>query len=88
MAPYPGAYTEFKDAQGNLQTLKIFSSEKEKANHSSPNGLLTTDGKTFLKAACADGFINLKEFQLQGKKRMSAEEFLRGYKFFENCKFL
>ena len=88
LSPYPGAYTEFKDAAGNLQGLKIFSSEKEKTNHNSPNGLLTADGKTFLKATCADGFINLKGLQLQGKKRMGVEEFLRGNKFPENCIFL
>ncbi len=92
LSPYPGAYTEFNDAPiaigGNLQTLKIFSSVKEKVNHKATNGLLTTDGKTFLKAACADGFINLKELQLQGKKRMSVEEFLRGYKFLDNCSFV
>ena len=87
LSPHPGAFTEFKDAQGNLLTLKIFSSQKEKEKHTSPNGLVFTDNKTFVKVVCLKGFINIKELQLQGKKRMTTEDFLRGYKFSENTNF-
>lgn len=87
LSPYPGAFTEYKDAQGNLLSIKIFSSEKENDNHSSTNGSVLTDNKTFIKVACANGFLMIKELQLQGKKRMSTEEFLRGYKFPEYTTF-
>ena len=40
-----------------------------------------TDGKTFLKFACANGYISVKELQLEGKKKMNVEDFLRGYRF-------
>jgi methionyl-tRNA formyltransferase len=88
LSPYPAAFTEFKDANGNNLSLKIFSSQKEEALHQQTNGLVTTDNKTFIKVACSGGYIAIKELQLQGKKKMSTEEFLRGYKFPENVVFL
>ena len=44
-------------------------------------GEYKTDGKTFLKFACSNGYIYVKELQMEGKKKMSVEEFLRGYRF-------
>ncbi|MGZ8558162.1 MAG: methionyl-tRNA formyltransferase [Chitinophagaceae bacterium] len=44
-------------------------------------GEYKTDGKTFLKLACSNGYIYVKELQLEGKKKMFVEEFLRGYHF-------
>lgn len=88
LSPYPAAFTEFKDLQGNVLSLKIFSSSKEESAHSKTNGLVITDNKTFVKVSCYGGYINIKELQLQGKKRMSIGEFLRGYKFPEKVVFL
>lgn len=76
LSPYPAAFTYLDD-----KVLKIFSAEKEIAPHNFPNGSFYTDNKTYLKFACADGFIYCRDVQLQGKKRMPVEEFLRGYRF-------
>jgi methionyl-tRNA formyltransferase len=88
LSPYPAAFTEFKDVQGNIMSLKLFSSSQEESAHSQTNGLVTTDNKTFVRVACDGGYINITELQLQGKKRMATEEFLRGYKFPEKVVFL
>lgn len=88
LSPYPGAFTEFKDVNGNVLSLKIFSSVKEETSHTQTNGSVTSDNKTFLKVACSGGYINVKELQLQGKKKMTTEEFLRGYHFSENLVFV
>jgi methionyl-tRNA formyltransferase len=87
LSPYPAAFTEFTDVQGNLVSLKIFSAKKEESGHSNTNGLVTTDNKTYIRVACKGGSISIKELQLQGKKKMSTEEFLRGYKFPGNAIF-
>lgn len=79
LSPFPGAFT---DLDGKM--LKIYRSEKILENPVSKTGSYETDGKTFLRFACADGYVNVKELQLEGKKRMSAEEFLRGYHFTSN----
>jgi methionyl-tRNA formyltransferase len=73
LSPFPGAFTTL-----NNKMLKIFRSAKEKASHTKTPGEFETDQKSFLKFACADGFILVKELQLEGKKRMAVEEFLRG----------
>lgn len=76
LSPYPTAFTELGD-----KTLKIFRSEKEAAIPTSRPGRWETDQKSFLKFACKDGYIRLKEVQLEGKKKMLIEDFLRGYRF-------
>jgi methionyl-tRNA formyltransferase len=75
LSPYPAAFTYIND-----KVFKIFFAEKEMAVHNFPNGSFHTDHKTYLKFACADGFIHCRDVQLQGKKRMLIEDFLRGYR--------
>ncbi|MFC0774887.1 methionyl-tRNA formyltransferase [Terrimonas alba] len=76
LSPFPGAFTEL-----NGKTLKIYRSEKEISPITITPGFHETDGKTFLKFACADGYVHAKELQLEGKKKMLIEDFLRGYHF-------
>jgi methionyl-tRNA formyltransferase len=75
LSPYPGAITRL---DGKI--LKIYKSTKEKAAHSTGAGEPVTDGKTYLKFACPDGYIHALDLQLEGKKRIGIEEFLRGYR--------
>jgi methionyl-tRNA formyltransferase len=75
LSPYPTAFTFLEDKK-----LKIFSAEKTVTGLYHHPGEMTTDNKTFLKFATANGFISLKEIQLEGKKRMKIEDFLRGWR--------
>lgn len=75
LSPYPCAFTYLND-----KMLKIYFGEKELNTHHFANGSVHTDKKKYLKFACADGFIHCTDIQLQGKKRMNIEDFLRGYK--------
>lgn len=77
LSPFPGAYTEL-----NGKMLKIYDSRKDETNavNFPPPGTLVTDGKKILRFACSDGYIRVNQLQVAGKKRMSAEEFLRGYR--------
>jgi methionyl-tRNA formyltransferase len=76
LSPFPGAFTMLEG-----KTLKIYKSEKEISNVKTTVGSYETDSKIFLKFACADGYILVKELQLEGKKKMMVEDFLRGYRF-------
>lgn len=76
LSPYPTAFTYLKE-----KTLKIYKAKKEIIQPSVKAGELKTDKKTFLKFACNNGYINITELQLEGKRKMTAEEFLRGYRF-------
>ncbi|MGI4729505.1 MAG: methionyl-tRNA formyltransferase [Janthinobacterium lividum] len=75
MSPYPTAFTSV-----NNKIFKIFKAEKQLTEPAIFPGGFITDQKSFLKFACSDGFILVKEVQLEGKKRMNIEEFLRGIK--------
>ena len=75
LSPYPTAFTHL-----NNKVLKVFWAEKQETDPGISASAFLTDHKTFLKFACTDGFISLKEVQLEGKKRMPVDEFLRGIK--------
>ena len=76
LSPYPAAFTQLEG-----KTLKIYKASKEILQPTTPPGQWETDRKTYLRFACTDGFIQLQELQLEGKKRLTVEEFLRGYRF-------
>lgn len=88
LSPYPAAYAEFIDKNNQTVGIKIFSSEMEEVNHTNVYGTILSDGKTFLKVACNNGFIHIKELQMAGKKRMLIEEFLRGFKMDSGFRFV
>lgn len=76
LSPYPAAYTIF-----NNKVLKIYEAEIALNNVNLQPGEYTTDEKTYLKFATKDGLINLKSVQIEGKRKMNIEDFLRGYHF-------
>ncbi|MBQ4520206.1 MAG: methionyl-tRNA formyltransferase [Bacteroidaceae bacterium] len=80
LSPYPAAWTELVNADGTSQVLKIFQTEKHFFSHEEKIGAVSTDGKTYLRVALADGYLNILSLQLAGKKRMPVADFLRGYK--------
>ena len=88
LSPYPAAFTEFVDKNNQTLGIKIFVSEMEEVNHLHHAGIIFSDGKTFLKVACSNGYIHIKELQMAGKKRMLVEEFLRGFKIDADFKFV
>jgi methionyl-tRNA formyltransferase len=69
--PWPGAFTEL-----NGRILKIFSAAV--VDLSGEPGEILSSEKQLIIAAGRRG-LSLGEVQLEGKKRMSAAEFLRGY---------
>ena len=73
LSPYPTAFTSLND-----KTIKIFKAAYEEAEPEVSPGNYLTDGKTYLKFAAPDGFIQLLDVQYEGKKRMTVAEFLRG----------
>jgi methionyl-tRNA formyltransferase len=79
LSPYPAAFTELCGPDGKQHTLKIFRTEKEISSNFQKGGNILTDGKTYLKVSFPEGFLQIRELQLAGKKRMSIEEFLRGF---------
>lgn len=72
--PWPSAYTKVAG-----KTLKIWSAEVlESENQEVAGTVLQADAKGFL-VQTGDGILSIKELQLEGKKRMDSQAFLRGY---------
>ena len=73
LSPWPAAYTTLNHAQ-----LKIIRCRSSVEDHSLPAGSVLTDEKTYLRVTCPEGYLEVLELQLAGRKRMSTEDFLRG----------
>lgn len=79
LSPYPAAWTELV-CSGRRTMLKIYAGKKEPGEPAEVPGTLLTDGTKTLKVAMSDGYLHLCELQLAGKKRMTSEQFLRGFR--------
>lgn len=76
LSPYPAAWTTLND-----QTFKVYFSKTSPDTYSSQPGTFHSDGKTYIDVCTSDGALRLTEVQLQGKKRMKTEDFLRGFQW-------
>jgi methionyl-tRNA formyltransferase len=76
LAPYPAAWTTLDGK--TLKIFKVIDSHLSTSNIQHPTSNIDTDGKTYLRFRCADGWVEVLELQLEGKKRLGIEEFLRG----------
>jgi methionyl-tRNA formyltransferase len=80
--PWPGAFTAVDGKKLIVHRLDVASPGNEDSaglpSSAAPGAVLSHAGRMF--AACAQGtWLELLEVQLEGKKRVSAAEFLRGY---------
>lgn len=80
LSPYPAAWSELRHCDGGTLAAKIFAATFEPAVHDLPCGTLESDGRTFLRTACADGWIAIREIQIAGKKRLAVKELLLGFR--------
>lgn len=76
MAPYPTAWTILSG-----KTLKIFEVKAASEGTNKPIGEIYSDGKNYLKVNTKSGTLEVLDLQLEGKKRMNVEDFLRGFSF-------
>ena len=79
LSPYPGAYTEFLSPDGEKHFVKIFKAAIAEGKEDTKPGILETDGKSFIRISGKNGYIDINEIQLAGKKRMKTDELLRGF---------
>lgn len=84
LSPFPAAWTELKHkVSGNIVPLKIFKTIKVLREHQQKVGSIQTDGKKSFEVFVSGGIIGIDELQQSGKKRMSTEDFLRGFRLEE-----
>ncbi|MBV6453340.1 MAG: Methionyl-tRNA formyltransferase [Bacteroidia bacterium] len=81
LSPYPGAFTTLISKEGKETGLKIFKSVKTESDIKTTPGEITSDQKNYVRIGCANGNIEITEVQLEGKRKMNIQEFLRGFNF-------
>ncbi len=84
MAPWPSAYTITKNKKQktkNSLMLKLLESEHKisQINEYKIGEVFLHNGN--IAVQCGKGALIIKKLQLEGKKEMTSEEFLRGYKW-------
>lgn len=72
--PWPSAYTKLDG-----KTFKIWKASVKAENTDAKPGCVCKVAKSSLEVQTGDGVLSLEEVQLEGKKRMEADAFLRGY---------
>lgn len=98
LSPYPGAWTTMTDRQHQRIQLKVFKTslssfpnllspykqvlKTTKMQNAAVGSLIVQKNKLYVKVA--DGCVEIQELQLTGKKRMSARDFLNGFRNIES----
>lgn len=80
--PWPSAFTRL-----NGKTLKLWRAEVEENSSKAAPGEVIEVKKDAILVATGENALVIKELQLEGKKRMTAEAFLRGYPVAAGVKF-
>lgn len=75
LSPWPSAYTLWEG-----KTMKIWAAEVLDVDSALPCGAVADVTKTGFSVQTGSGLLRILELQIPGKKRMSADAFLRGYR--------
>ncbi len=78
LSPQPGAFCEIGGTEAEPIRMRIFKARPQPMDHRHVPGTLFTDHRQALWFTTPDGVVKVLELQMPGKKRMSAEAFLRG----------
>jgi len=81
LSPFPAAWANLVHGEsGRTIQCKLFFAQKVIAVETAKPGTIDSDDDTFLNVACKDGWIEVTDLQLSGKKRMMTDDFLRGFR--------
>lgn len=87
LSPYPSAWSTLRRDGREPQSVKIFSARFEPKPTEALPGTIRSDRRDTISVACADGWIDLLDIQLAGKKRMTTHDLLLGFREIEEYAF-
>ncbi len=79
LSPYPAAWCVLENGDDTID-IKIYTVKKELEDHNLEIGTVTTT-KSTIKIAVKEGFINIIDLKLPGKRTLDVKSLLNGYKF-------
>ncbi len=88
LSPYPAAWSPLRRDGAEAGSAKIFRVRfRAEAHAGTTPGTIVSDGRDTVAVACADGWIEIDEMQLAGKRRMSVRDLLLGFREIESYRF-
>lgn len=81
LSPYPAAWANLVHKEnGRTVPCKIFFAQPVISAEKASPGTIDSDDENYLNVACGNGWLEITELQLSGKKRMKTDDFLRGFR--------
>jgi methionyl-tRNA formyltransferase len=81
LSPHPAAWANLVHKEnGRTVPCKIFFAQPVISAETAAPGTIDSDDESFLNIACGNGWLEITDLQLSGKKRMNAADFLRGFR--------
>ena len=87
LSPYPAAWTPMYIDGEERGSAKIFRVTFSASEHKRTAGTVESDGKSSLRVACQDGWVEIHELQVAGKRRMAVRDLLLGLRNIEDYTF-
>lgn len=87
LSPYPAAWTELNETGKKPVMVKIFKTSKTSNSKKLAPGVIDCSVKNKMVVGTIDGALKIDELQLAGKKRMSTEAFLQGFRWTDDMFF-
>jgi len=86
LSPYPAAWCKLHN-NNDVSEIKIYEAEIENEIHNYNTGTIISTKKE-IRVAVAEGYLKILKLKLPGKKLMTAQSLLNGYRFEEEAKML
>lgn len=80
LSPYPGAFTHIRNLEGKEFIIKCYEAALSDKPSSAQSGRWEIDEEGCFMVHTKDFQIQLKNIQFEGKKRLPAKEFIRGWR--------
>jgi methionyl-tRNA formyltransferase len=81
LSPFPAAWANLVNSgTGRTLLCKIYFAQPVIAEETARPGTIDTDDDSYLNVACADGWLEITDIQISGKRRMKTSDFLRGFR--------
>jgi methionyl-tRNA formyltransferase len=87
LSPFPGAFSNLITDNDILKQVKIFKTSFRLIETKVLPGTIIFVNRNSLSVAAADGIVDIEELQMEGKKRMKTNEFLRGVQITSRFRF-
>ena len=85
LSPFPSAWTKDEKNQKIIKLFNVIYHKEIKTKHL--HGLISIKNN-MLKILLKDGYLEVLEIQIEGKKRMSGKEFINGYREYDSIRLL